>query len=175
MRSEWILEYQDYLAAQDLFNRGSLWRRFSIFTIKWMLPGFAVLLVLLLVTGHLLDPERNSWNAVITCWPFVLFVSIMRFFYWFNLKQVYKRIFLNGDSTKPVYMEIDDERVLSGIPGSSEGKFLWPAIIKFSENDHIALLHVSKCLFLMIPKNKLHPEQWLEMKQTIQRHVSAPR
>lgn len=165
MRVEWVLEYQDYLAAQNLFNRSSFWRRISIFTLKWLLPAIAIIIALLLV-------EKNGWSfALENGWSVLLFGFMFRFIYWLSLRKGYKRIFLNGDSTKPVYMEINDEQILSGIPGSSEGKFFWPTVLKFSEDEQIVLLYLSKRLFLIIPKNKIAPAEWSEMKQTIQRHI----
>ena len=95
--------------------------------------------------------------------------------YWLTLKRNWKRLFLNGNPLEPVYMDLDDERVLSGVPGSSEGKFFWPTLIKLAEDDHIAILYISKRLFLMIPKNKLSAETWLKFRGIIAAHVPEER
>lgn len=169
MREEWVLDYSDYLAAQRLFRRRSLGRRLYTFTLRWFFN--------VLVLGFLLwfivpmYPNNYSWAGLSGVMPLVILAITFEAMHWYAPRRGYKRMFLNGDSSKPVYMEMDEEKITSGIPGSSEGKFFWSAITDFAEDQHIALLVISNRMFLMIPKNKLSGESWSAVKTVIARHV----
>ncbi len=176
MRFEWVLSLADYRAAQNLHNRSSLVRRSRVFTFRWLIPFLALLSLLSILFTYFTTRRTDVFlHDLSTTLPFFLFVVVFRVFYKWSTRASYKRLFLNGDSSKPLYMDVDEHRVLSGIPGSGEGKFFWSTILNFAEDDRIALVYISKQMFLMIPKKKLSPAAWADLRGTILRHMPSAR
>ena len=171
MREEWVLEYSDYLAAQKLFNKRSVGRRFYMFAMLWFFPVLAIAFVAFSL--WVMYPGPYSWSGLSGTWPLVFVAILFRFSYWRALRKGFKRLFLNGDPTKAIYFSVDEDKVISGVPGSSEAKFEWAAITGFAEDEHIAILYISKRLFLMLPKNKLSVQTWTDMKVILARHLSG--
>jgi hypothetical protein len=69
-------------------------------------------------------------------------------------------------------MEIDDERIVRELAGTSEFKVLWRAIYDFAENERVSLLYTNKDCFLIIPERSMSPDQHAELMALVARHVT---
>ncbi|WP_263367603.1 YcxB family protein [Edaphobacter bradus] len=66
-----------------------------------------------------------------------------------------------------IAVAFDKEYFVSGLPGRSETRFLWPAIYDFAENERIALVYLSRRSFIVIPKHAMPEESWREFRSFI--------
>jgi hypothetical protein len=82
---------------------------------------------------------------------------------------------LGGDPRNPksIYLEVEDEVLVSGIEGKSEGRFMRGGIPSFSEDDEFLLLFVSPKRFLYIPKGRLPAEAIDELHVWLRLPVGA--
>jgi hypothetical protein len=66
---------------------------------------------------------------------------------------------------------MDDDRILSGLPGVSEEKYFWNAIVGFAQDRKMTLLYLDKDKFLLFPTYALSPEQRAELNDLVARYV----
>jgi hypothetical protein len=57
------------------------------------------------------------------------------------------------------------------MPGVSEGKFFWPAIVAFAQDEKITLLYIDKNRFLLFPTYSLSPLQRSELSAMFDKHL----
>lgn len=168
MRHSYVLRYQDYKNAQVLYRRHRWTAALTYYLWVWVLPvvGFAVAIPLLLSPfGH--SPEWTSTVAPFSAmgiW-FAVFIPVMRFY---SVRRCWKRLLPENlaKSTKSeisVKLEMTEEQLISILPGRSEGRFYWSAILDFAEDDRIALVFVKKKAFIFIPRSALPAEGWTEL------------
>jgi hypothetical protein len=89
---------------------------------------------------------------------------------WYALRKCFKQLFPPARTERSSALDIDDERVLSVIPGVSEGKILWQGIWHFAQNDIVTMLYIGESRFLFFPTAVLTPEQREELKGVVKRH-----
>jgi hypothetical protein len=70
-----------------------------------------------------------------------------------------------------LFIDIDDERIISAMPGSSESKLLWNAIVRFAQDEKITLFYLTELRFLFVPTTIFSAEQRVELSNLVVRHV----
>jgi hypothetical protein len=96
-------------------------------------------------------------------------MPIARFF---SVGRSFNRLFPSGQQDRTSIMEIDDERIVRELAGTSEFKVLWRAIYDFAENERVSLLYTNKDCFLIIPERSMSPDQHAELMALVARHVT---
>ena len=171
MKLTYTLTLDDYKAAQRLHLRQRPERRLAF--IFWYV-AVPILAVAGAIAFAFLDVSKLTHFAAIyfgieaaLVW-LSIYLPIMRIY---TTRRCFKQMFppLRTDRTSSI--DLDDERVVSAIPGVSEGKFFWSAIIDFAQNDKVTLLYVRKKAFLFFPTSALSTENRAELDDLVARHV----
>jgi hypothetical protein len=173
MRYDYVLRFDDYQDSQKLYLRHRRSAALFYYFYVWVLPLAGILSCALFVASRYgFHPEFSAALAGFAAaglW-FALFIPIMQFV---GRRRCWKRLVpvdLKGkakDMEIPASLEFNDEQVISAIPGRSEGRFYWPAIVDFAEDEKIALLFVHKKRFLFIPKRAMPTEVWDEFRDLL--------
>jgi hypothetical protein len=171
MKLTYTLTLADYIAAIRLHRAQSFARRF-IFAILYLgLPILAVAgLVSIVVLKEIgktnLRPDYVFAELVLLLLSIGLPIARIP-----DVRICFRRIFANSKEIPTITMVIDEECVRSEIPGVSEGKFFWNAIVDFAQNEKVTLLYVRKRAFLFFPTPILSPDQRAELNALVTRHV----
>jgi hypothetical protein len=83
----------------------------------------------------------------------------------------FRRLFSPTRRDRSCYIDMDDERILSGLPAVCEEKYFWNAIVGFAQDKKMTLLYLDKDKFLLFPTYALSPAQQTELNDLIARHV----
>jgi hypothetical protein len=164
MNCTYTTNYDDFKDAQRL-HMGATPRLNVLFWISLRILPVVGLIALLLLVSHAL-PMKNSLVLIVACglvgagtWGFIM--AILRPF---SFRRLYKQMKNGRPDDAELGLEIVDGQLISRIPGLSEGRFFPAAILRFVENDKVALLYVAKNRFLMIPKPAMNETEWSELR-----------
>jgi hypothetical protein len=173
VKVEYVLTLQDYKAALKLHTHRKLSRRISNFVFLWLAPLLALLSLLVFVSVPLLTSAHVVYeNGSLWTFGFVIFCFLVPTLHFKKVRKQFNLLFPPGVKEKNVSVDIDDERVISAIPGSSEGKFFWNAILEFAQNEKITLFYVAKTRFLFVPTAAFSPSQRAELDDLVSRYVT---
>ena len=171
MKLSYTLTLVDYKAALRLHRRQKLSRRITFILLYCVVP---VLAVIGLTTVFILEAKGQADLAADVIGVDIIFIwlsiglPMARFV---NIRKGFKRIFPSTRTERSSSIDIDDERIVSAIPGVSEGKFFWNAILAFAQDEKITLLYIDKNRFLLFPTYALTPVQRLELSALVERHI----
>ena len=171
MKLSYTLTLADYKAALRLHRRQKLSRRITFIILYCVVP---VLAVLGLAVVFLLEAKGQADLAAEVIAVDIIFIwlavglPMARFV---NIRKCFKRIFPSTGTDRSCTIDIDDERIISAIPGVSEGKFFWNAILAFAQDEKITLLYIDKNRFLLFLTHELSPAQRLELSALVERHI----
>jgi hypothetical protein len=164
MNCTYTTNYGDFKNAQRLHMTATPKLK-VLFWISLRILPVVGLIVLLLLVGHAL-PMKNSLVVIVACglvgagtWGF-----IMAFLRPLLLRRLYKQMKNGRSDDAELGLEIADGQLISRIPGLSEGRFFPAAVLRFVENDKVALLYVAKKRFLIIPKSAMNETEWSELR-----------
>ena len=167
MKFSYTFSFADFRAAQRLHIRQKLIRRINIYI--W--PVLAIVLLIGLIVFSNTDHQELATQCVIfgslSLW-LTIFLPIARYF---NARKGFKRVFLSGQKDQQVSIDIDNERILSEIPGVGEGKYFWNTIVGFAQDNKVTLLYVYKDRFLVFPTALLSSEQRTELNELVSRNM----
>jgi hypothetical protein len=171
LKLTYTLTFADYKAALLLHRRQKLIRRITFIILYCVVPGLAVVglasVIIFEARGQAdLAAEVIGFDAILIWLSVSLWAA--RFF---NIRKGFKRIFPSTRTERSSSIDIDDERILSAIPGVSEGKFFWNAILAFAQDEKITLLYIDKNRFLLFPTYALTPVQRAELSALVERHI----
>ena len=179
MSYNYVLTYQDFKNAQKLYRKHRDLAALSYYFWIWCLPiiGLFVAIPGILSMSDVGPYWFKSFEAFVFLGLWVgLFIPIWRIF---CMRRLWKRLVppnIKGSKMKaeiPVVLEFNDEQVINGIPGRSEGRFFWTAIPDFAEDDELALIFIQKKNFLFIPKRALPETAWAELRRLVATNVKA--
>ena len=162
----YTLTLKDFKAAQILHRRQKFTRRFSI----WVWPSVAILGIIgILLSSVSHHPELFADFSALAAGA--LFITIwMPIGRWYCLHKAFKQLFPPTRTDPSSSLDINEERILSGVPGVSEGTILWRGILLFAQNERITMFYISELRFLFFPTNVLTPDQREELKQMAMHH-----
>jgi hypothetical protein len=172
MKLSYTLTLADYKAALRLHRHQKLSRRIAFILLYCVVP---VLAVLGLAAVFILEAKGQADLAADVIGVDIIFIwlaiglPMARFM---NTRKGFKRIFPSTRTEKSSAIDIDDECIISAIPGVSEGKFFWNAIPAFAQDEKITLLYIDKNRFLFFPTHELSPAQRLELSALVERHIA---
>ncbi|MGC1464017.1 MAG: YcxB family protein, partial [Terracidiphilus sp.] len=89
----------------------------------------------------------------------------------YSMRKCFKQIFPPGRTDRSSSIDIDDDRIISTIPGVSEGRFFWNAILAFAQDEKVTLLYIRKNAFLFIPTCVMSRAQRVELNDLVARNM----
>ncbi len=173
MKLAYTLTFGDYKAAQMLHMRQKLTRRINYHFWFSAVPVLAVVGLIIFVA---FDLRRITTLAPVLfgiegglIWIAVFFPLARAY----NLRKCFKQLLPSTHRDKPILLEISDEGVVSSIPGVSEGRFFWDAILRFAKNEKVHLFYVTEKRFLFVPTCAFQTEQLSELTDLIARKLAG--
>jgi hypothetical protein len=88
----------------------------------------------------------------------------------YTIRKCFKQIFSPARTDRNSLIDIDADRIISTVPGVSEGRFFWNAILAFAQDEKITLLYIRKNAFLFFPTPAMSPTQQTELSDLVVRH-----
>ncbi|WP_047497642.1 YcxB family protein [Terriglobus sp. TAA 43] len=173
MEANYRLELKDYLAAQALHVKKHPTTRFSL--LFWTLVMPALGLLMLFSAMRTVPDEDLRWpiaGYIPSLWllSLAVLVPLLRRY---NFRKQFKQMFPKDDQNHECYLSANDEHLISGIHGASEGRFFWPSLYKAVSNNNMLLIYVAKKRFLFIPLEKLDPSDRDELVDLTQRKMGT--
>jgi hypothetical protein len=171
MQLTYTLTLADYKAALRLHRRQKLTRRASF--LFWYVAIPVSSIIALIAAVVLSTTAQTEWFArCLATGVGLLWLSIiMPFLRMITIRQGFRRIFPATATDRTGTIDINDDRIISGMPGISEGKFFWPGILAFAQDEKITLLYIDKNRFLLFPTYLLSPGQRSELSAMVDKHL----
>lgn len=171
MTAEYEFSYAHYKQAQRLFVKHRPSSFFWYVTFVWALPAaglcFAGYWLFLWFEGQRRMAHALSGSLYLAAY-LGLASPLVR---WWKLRRAYDQLFPKG-CPHVATIGFDDEFISSVVPGRSEGRFFWPAIVDFAEDEHVALVFIRKKHFLVVPHSAFTDEQWTELRTLIHQKLA---
>lgn len=159
------LSLADFLTAQRLHSKRSLWSRFVYILTRWIYP---ILGVCFLLMEPIVIRDADHQFLVV---PFIcgLILMLCPVYLHFQMRRCYKRT-RSGPGQCAVRFD-EDALQITGINSKSE--LDWKAINTFRENRKIFLLYLAPARFIAIPKRVLSEGQIEELKSLLIRKIPS--
>lgn len=166
MKLSFMPTLADYRASLQLHCRQKISRYIYSLLSLWLLPFLIFLFLLSSLYTIATDRENYTGGAmwIVLALLCALAIPLRRSY---AVRRQFKLMFPPSQASWQVLIDIDEERVISSIPGSSEGKFFWNSIMDFAQNEKVTLLYVRKNVFLFIPTQAMSPEQRTELNDLV--------
>ena len=170
MNLTYIPTIKDYRAGLRLHYRRKLTRYITHLLGLWMLPLFVLLFSAPTIYKMLAQPDEYSgrFGWLIIALALSLLVPLLQYY---GVNKQFKSLFQDSQTSKEVSVDINNDRVLSAIPGMSEGTYYWNAILDFAQDEKITLLYVAKNRFLFIPTQAFSPGQRTELNNLVASNI----
>ena len=169
MQISYKLSLADYKAALKLhYRQRGNWRSpLGLFTV---MPIIGALLICCTVIGYFAQDDYFAHNPPgLLAVP--IFFLLLPVFYSYAMKKQFVNMFPHGQTDQLLSIDIDDGRIISEMPGFSESKLLWTAIVRFAQNEKVTLFYVAKARFLFVPTQLFSEEQRAELNDLVARHL----
>jgi hypothetical protein len=165
------LTFADFKAAQRLHTRQSMGRRmFAVLTFR-----VAPCLSVVILAGGAFFAVKGTSEQFAQCLSIgtaLLFFSIlMPIARYINERKGFKRLFPPSRTDLSCSIDLNDERIISAVPGVSEGKIFWPGVFRFAQDEKITLLYVAENRFFLFPTYALSQAQRAELNALVERHM----
>lgn len=166
MRYTYKSDFADFKAAQRAYVRSRFKQRFWFHFQMW---GMLVLGMVFLVVFALLS-HGPAWGVLeagivggligggVVC-------PLLR--PW-QIRRTYKMCSSDPSGRNEFYLEVEGATLLSGIKDRSEGRFQRSSICDVVEDENVMMLFLAKKRFLYLPKKKLPPEAFDEVRSWLQ-------
>jgi hypothetical protein len=172
MKINYTLTLADYKAALRLHSRQTFGRHLSFILIYIAVPILAILGLVIWPFLHITD-QTPTWIIILMNGIEILLVylsiaaPISRFL---QIRKNFKRLFPSARTDRNSSIDIDDECILSGLPGVSEVKTFWPGIFGFAQDNQVTMIYLNRKAFLFFPTSALSPDQRIELNNIVTRH-----
>jgi len=91
--------------------------------------------------------------------------------HYLNVRKQFNNIFPPGRTDRNVSIDINEDHIIAAIPGVSEGKFFWNAILKFAQDEKITLFYVAEKRFIFVPAKAFSPSERSELSDLVERNL----
>lgn len=164
---EYTSALKDYLCAQRLHSKRSLWWRFASVGIRFVGPtlGFLILAFALLLynPGSL---RSGSYQLMVGC---ALVLILHPLYIRHRMKSCYRRTRI-GNGTRTIDF---DEQTIKTREGATRSEFDWSAIKFIREDKNVMMLYLAPAKFLLIPKRCCTPQDLENMRRLFQEAANA--
>jgi len=166
MKLAYTLTLNDYKAAQVLHRRQKFTRQLAV----WIWPALTLFglaaMVAFTITNHselFADSIALTFGALFI----TIFMPVAR---WHAVRRCFKQLFPPTRTDRSSAIDIDDDRILSAVPGVSEGKIFWQGLLQFAQDKKVTMLYTSEMRFIFFPTSVLTLEQREALKEMVERH-----
>ena len=164
MQLTYTLTLRDFKAAVRLHARQKFSRRVTVVMYVWIAP----LVALLLIANYALLPHTRLSHGNIAMLAILLFCMSLPVMHYRNIRKQFKQLFPPARTDRSSSIDIDEERILSGVPGVSEGKIFWQGVCAFAQDEKITMIYVAENKFLFFPTSILSPDQRVELNTLVE-------
>jgi hypothetical protein len=169
MKINYTLTMADYKAALRLHRSQKFSRRLN----RFIYPFLAILLLFITLC---LKSGTEVFGEFFALGQFCLLMSIGKpIERYFNRRKCFKRIFLSAQEDRNISIDINNDCVLSEIPGVVAEKYFWNTIVAFVQNEKITMLYVYEDRFLFFPTAVLSSVERIELNDLIARNMVRKR
>jgi hypothetical protein len=172
MKLTYELTLADYKAAQRLHIRQKFSRRINFYV--WFV-AVPILAVLGLAFFIFFDVNKLTKSASVFFGAeagLVWLAAYLPVWRAYAIRKCFKQILSPARTDRNSLIDIDDDRIVSTVPGVSEGRFFWNAILGFAQDEKVTLLYIREKAFLFFPTPAMSPAQRTELNHLVARHVS---
>lgn len=167
MKLTYTLTLVDFKAASCLHRRQRFTRQIMYFI--WPFLLVASFIGAIVSSGN---PQSQLFSLCFALGTGSLVMSIgMPISRFFSVRRSFNRLFPQGQKDRTSIFDINDERIVRILSGTSEFKVLWSAIYDFAEDMHVSLLYTNKDCFLIIPARSMSPAERIELNDFVARHL----
>jgi hypothetical protein len=165
MNVQFELSLADFLAAQRLHSKRSLWSRFVYILTRWIYPTLGV--CFLLMEPIVVRDATHQFLVV----PFIcgLILVLCPVYLHLQMRRCYNRT--RSDPGQCAVGFDEDSLQVSGVNSKSE--LNWKAIHTFRENRKVFLLYLAPARFIAIPKRVFSEEQIEELRSLLLRKIPS--
>jgi hypothetical protein len=156
-RYEFQLSYQEFLAGIRLGRRRSP-KAMLRFVLSWIWPAFLLLIEIAVLWDAKAQGSKWSDDGLVTL-VLTLLLAASLVFRISRLRRSFRRSRF-ADPERVTALAFNHEYFVVGSTGRSEGRFLWPALYDFAENERVVLVYTSKSRYIVIPKRAMAEESW---------------
>ncbi len=146
------LDEADYVAAQRLYRRRSVW---------WPIASFVVAAVLVGVALHAYRAQ-NTFALFMSLGALIGGVAGALATHYICIPWQARRVFRQQKSMHRPFELSWDNNGLHAKDANGEYRHLWSDIVRWREDDTLFVLNLSDALFLMVPKRAFPEEQSLQ-------------
>ncbi len=158
--------FNDFLAAQRLHAKRSLWLRINQIAGRIVAPIWGVLILILAYMIH--GPGVSIVPLLIMALCAGLLI-LYPFYMRFKLKRCYTRTRL-GDGTRTI--EFNQQSIRSQ-ETNVKSDIEWAAIQSISEDKNVLMLYLAAAKFMLIPKRVCSEGQLDELRSLFQNHIKS--
>jgi hypothetical protein len=166
MRLTYTLTLDDYKAAQVLHRKQKFIRQLAV----WIWPALALFglaaMIAFTLTNH---SELFADSVAFTVGALFITIS-MPVVRWYAVRKCFKQLFPPTRTDRSSAIDIDDDRILSAVPGVSEGKIFWQGLLQFAQDNKVTMLYTGQMRFIFFPTSVLTPRQREELTEMVTRH-----
>jgi len=171
MKLTYTLTLDDYKASLRLHKRQRLGRRIHFFIFDVVIPTMAIAALVGIIAAKSYGQSDLVDGLIVPDAALVIIALLVPLLRAYRIRKSYKQLFPPGRVDRNWYIEVDDERILSSVPGVGEGKYFWTGILAFAQDERITLLYITENQYLPIPTCALSPDQRTELDELVARHV----
>jgi purine-cytosine permease-like protein len=165
MQLSYTLSLADFKAAFQFHRRQAFLRRIS----AYLWPSAAAICF---VTAFSFDVNSSQFSGFFSIGSGLLVIAIgLPISQIYNVRKCYQQHYPSRRTEQVTTTEINDEYILSLIPGVSETKYFWVGIVAFAQNEKATLFYVRKNTFLFIPTRTMSPSQRMELNELVARNL----
>jgi len=166
MKLTYELTLSDFKAARRLHRRQRWSRQVMHFIWPFLLVAF--FLGAIISSGN---PRSQFFSQCLALGAGSLVMSVgMPISRFFGVRRSFNRLFPPGQKDRISIIDIDDERIVRELSGTSEFKVFWSAIYAFAEDANVNLLYTNKDCFLIVPVRSMSPTQRAELNDLVARN-----
>lgn len=172
MKLEYTLTLADFKAAQRLHYRQTLGRRIRLAFWTVVVPCLALagLAAFLFLDMSRITPYAAILFGVECAMLAISVINPIARYY--KMRKAFNLLFPPARVERNSTLEITEDYILSGIPGVSEGKFFWNALVDFAQDEKITLLYIAKTRFLFFPTSAMTDMQSDELNGLTAQHLT---
>jgi hypothetical protein len=171
MQLSYTLTYSDYKAAFRLHKRQKAGRRIYFFFYDIVIPATAVVLLAVTIAAYAHGDSDLVQGLEIPDGTVVIVAILVPVLRAYRLRKSFKNLFPPGQVDRTTSIDIDNERILTSVPGLGEGKYFWAGVSAFAQNEKATLIYITRERFVPFPTYAMSPAQRTELNDLVGRHV----
>jgi hypothetical protein len=169
MQLSYALTLEEYKAALRLHLRQKPSRNISYIFWYYAVPVMAVTGLAAIFILHITGRSELAADFIAVDVGLLWIAIVLPIIRAYQVRKSFKHMFPPGRADRTCFVDIDDERILTSMPGVGEGKYFWTGVIAFAQNEKVSLIYITETRFVPFPTHALSPAQRTELNDLIER------